>query len=135
MKRTSINLSFTPSISPYSSPCLLVPAKRKSPHLVVDYCELNKVIVGDRYPLPNIKILLQSLGNAKVISVSDFHSSIYQVPVAKEDQYKTAISTPHGQYEFERSPMGVKTSPNIFQRLADIAFEGLIGTICGDFIR
>lgn len=64
----------------------------------------------------------------------DFSSSFYQVPMLESDQYKTAFSTTNGHYEFTRSPMGFKTSPNNFQRMVDIALEGLIGKICIVFI-
>ena len=60
------------SSSPYASPCLLVFAPGKKPRMVVDYRELNKKTVGDRYPLPNIEALLQTFGGARYYSVMDF---------------------------------------------------------------
>ena len=45
-----------------------------------------------------------------------------------KDSHKTAFSTPHAHYEFDRMPFGLKTTPATFQRLMDLTLTGLIGT-------
>ena len=113
---------------------MLVLAPGKSPRLVIDFRALNEKTVGDRYPLPNIESLPERVGNAQVFSVMDFSSSFYQIPLREYDQFKMGFSTHNGHFEFTRSHMGLKTSLNNFQRVVDIALQGLLGKICTVFI-
>jgi len=64
--------------------------------------KLNELIIGDLFPLPNIIDSLDQLGNAKYFSTLDLASGYHQIPMSKEYKNKTAFSTSHGHYEFNR---------------------------------
>jgi len=84
-----------------------------------------KKTVGDAYSLLNISEILNQLGSAKYFSVFDLASGFHQISMDPGDAPKTAFSTPHGHYQFNRMPFGLKNAPVTFQRLMDQVFTGL----------
>lgn len=117
------------SVSPYNSPILLVPKKsndnNKKWRLVVDFRQLNKKILADKFPLPRIDSILDQLGRAKYFSTLDLMSGFHQIPLSEESRKYTAFSTPSGHYQYTRMPFGLNISPNSFQRMMTIAMAGL----------
>ena len=96
--------------------------------MVLDFRKLNEKTFGDSYPLPNINDKLDSLGSAKYFSVFDLATGFHHIKMDPKDSHKTEFSTPHGHYEFNRMPFGLKTAPATFQRLMDLTLTGLVGT-------
>jgi len=76
-------------------------------------------MIGDAYPLSNITEILDQLGSAKYFSVFDLASGFHQIPMHESDAQKTAFFTPHGHYQFNRMPFGLKNASATFQRLMD----------------
>lgn len=117
------------STSPYNSPILLVPKKNntedKKWRLVVDYRQLNKRIVPDKFPLPRIDEILDQLGRAKYFSTLDLMSGFHQIPLQEHCKRFTAFTAGNGHYEFNRLPFGLNISPNSFQRMMTLALSGL----------
>ena len=105
--------------SPWSSPLHMVPKSDNTYRPCGDYRRLNNVTEPDHYPLPNIQDITNVLGGSKVFSKIDLTKGYFQVPVAKEDIPKTAITTPFGTYTFNYTCFGLKNAGATFQRLMD----------------
>ena len=87
-----------PSHSQWGAPCILIckPPKKgvpQPPHFVVDYRGLNKVTVGDGYPIPSVSNILDALSSGKVFGKLDLASCYWQVLVSSQHVHKTAFST------------------------------------------
>ena len=111
------------SNSPYSSAVVLARKKSGALRMCVDYRLLNQRTVKDSFPLPRIDECLDNLSGARLFSTLDLKSAYAQVPIAEEDKYKTAFSTPLGLFEYNRMPYGLCNSPASFQRLMMTIFR------------
>ena len=127
MKRDDI---VKPSNSPYNSPLLLVPKKDGSWRMVIDYRQLNKSTVPDRFPMPVINEVLSQLGGAKIFSALDLLSGYWQVPLDEESKPLTAFSTHKEHLEFQVMPFGLTNAPLTFSRI----MLQVLGTIPNVFV-
>ena len=73
-----------PNVSPWGAPVLLVKKKDGTGRICIDYRELNKVTINNRYPLPRIDDLFDQLTGAKVFSKLDLQSGYHQLKVKGE---------------------------------------------------
>ncbi|KAL4011868.1 hypothetical protein IC575_028932 [Cucumis melo] len=80
-----------PSVSPWGAPVLFVKKKDGSMRLCIDYRELNKVTVKNRYPLPRIDDLFDQLQGATMFSKIDLRSGYHQLRIKDGDVPKTAF--------------------------------------------
>ncbi|GJZ21417.1 putative reverse transcriptase domain-containing protein [Tanacetum coccineum] len=90
-----------PSSSPWGAPVLFVKKKDGSFRMCIDYRELNKLTVKNRYPLPRIDDLFDQLQGSSVYSKIDLRSGYHQLRVRDEDIPKTTFRTRYGHYEFQ----------------------------------
>jgi hypothetical protein len=84
-----------------------VKKKDGSMRLCIDYRQLNKVTIKNRYPLPRIDDLMVQLVGARVFSKIDLRSCYHQIKVKDEDIQKTSFRTRYGHYEYKVMPFGV----------------------------
>ena len=112
--------------SPYSAPLVLVAKKDGGVRICVDYRFLNAITKRDGYPLPRIDMCLDMLRGAKVFSVFDLYGGFHQFSVNPQDREKLAFTTPWGQYQFKRAPMGIANMPSLFSRAMNTIFADML---------
>jgi len=101
-----------PSVSPWGKPILFVKEKDGTLRLLIDYSQLNKVIIKNRYPLSRIDDLFDELKGLMVFSKIDLRFKYHQVHIKEEEIYNTSFRTRYGHYEFVTVPFGLTNSPN-----------------------
>ncbi|GJT44340.1 putative reverse transcriptase domain-containing protein [Tanacetum coccineum] len=106
-----------PSSSPWGAPVLFFKNKDRSFQMCIDYRELNKLTVKNRYLLLRIDDLFDQLQESSVYSKIDLRSGYHQLRVQEEDIPKTAFRTRYGHYEFQVMPFGLTNAPAVFMDL------------------
>jgi hypothetical protein len=123
-----------PSISPWGAPMLYVKKKEGLMRMCIDYWELNKVRIKNRYPLPRIDDLLDQLQGAQVFSKVDLRSGYHQGRVKEEDIPRTAFRTRYGHYEFLVMSFGLINAPAIFMDTMNKVFHDYLDQFTVVFI-
>ncbi|GJU87374.1 putative reverse transcriptase domain-containing protein, partial [Tanacetum coccineum] len=118
MKELSVQLQellekgfIRPSSSPWGAPVLFVKKKDGSFKICIDYRELNKLAVKNRYPLSRIDDLFDQLQGSSVYSKIDLRSGYHQLRIKEEDIPITAFRTRYGHFEFQVMPFGLTNAP------------------------
>ncbi|GKC18955.1 putative reverse transcriptase domain-containing protein, partial [Tanacetum coccineum] len=106
-----------PSSSPWGAPVLFVKKKGGSFRMCINYQELNKLTVKNRYPLPRINDLFDQLQGSSVYSKIDLRSGYHQLQVCEEDIPKTKFKTRYDHYEFQVMPFGLTNTPDVVMDL------------------
>ena len=102
--------------------------------MCIDYRELSKVTIKNRYHLPRIDDLLDQLQGAYVFSKIDLYSGYHQVRVKKVDIPKTAIRTRYGHYEFIVMSFGLTNAPVVFMDTMNRVFHDYLDRFTMVFI-
>ncbi|KAD5318050.1 hypothetical protein E3N88_17996 [Mikania micrantha] len=103
-----------PSFSQWGAPILFVKKKDGTYLMCIDYRELNKVTIKNRYTLPCIDDLYDQLQGSSYYSKIDLLSGYHQLRIEEEDIPKTTFRTRYGHYEFLVMPFGLTNAPAVF---------------------
>nr|GEX84098.1 putative reverse transcriptase domain-containing protein [Tanacetum cinerariifolium] len=117
LQELSDKVFIRPNSSPWGASVLFVKKKDESFCMCIDYRELDKLTVKNRYPLPRIDDLFDQLLGSSIYSKIDLRSGYHQLRVRKEDIPKTAFRMRYGHYEFQVMPFGLTNTPVVFMDL------------------
>ncbi|GKB16255.1 putative reverse transcriptase domain-containing protein [Tanacetum coccineum] len=106
-----------PSTSPLGTHVLFVKKKDGSFRMCIDYRELNKLTIKNRYPLPRIDDLFNQLQGSSTYSKINLRSGYHQLRVRDKDIPKTAFRTRYRHYEFQVMSFGLTNAPTVFMDL------------------
>ncbi|CAH1428386.1 unnamed protein product [Lactuca virosa] len=116
-----------PNFSPWGAPILFVKKKDGSFRMCIDYRELNKLTIKNRYPLSRIDDLFDQLQGASYFSKIDLRSEYHKLRVREEDIPKTAFLTRYGHFEFMVMRFGLTNAP--------ATFMDLMNRVCRPFLE
>ncbi|XP_047148293.1 uncharacterized protein LOC124820605 [Vigna umbellata] len=123
-----------PSASPWGAPVLLVKKKDGSSRLCVDYKQLNKLTIKNKYPLKRINDLMDQLNRATVFSKINLRSGYHQILVKEGDVQKTAFRSRYGHYEYVVMPFSVTNALAIFMDYMNHIFRPFLDKFVVVFI-
>ena len=111
-----------PNVSLWGAPVLFVKKKDSTLRMCIDYRQINKVTVKNKYLLPRIEDLFDQLKGADIFSKIDLRSRYYQLRVKDADVLKTTFKTRYGHYEFLVMPFRLTNAPGAFMDLMNRVF-------------
>ncbi len=101
--------------SEWGAPTFVIPKKDGSVRFISDFRLLNKCIQRQPYPIPKIQTILQNLEGFKYGTALDLNMGYYHLELSAKSKELCTITTQWGKYEYQRLPMGLCNSPDIFQ--------------------
>ena len=123
-----------PSVSPWGSPVLFVKKKDGTLRLCIDYRQLKKLTVKNKYPLPRIDDLFDQLKGASIFSNIDLRSGYHQLKIKDVDVHKTTFRMRYGHYEFLVMSFGLTNAPVAFMDLMNRVFRPYVDQFVVVFI-
>ncbi|GJT78108.1 putative reverse transcriptase domain-containing protein [Tanacetum coccineum] len=123
IREIEFRIELTPGATPVAkSPYRLAPSELEE-LMYIDYRELNKLTVKNRYPLPRIDDLFDQLQGSQFFSKIDLRFGYHQLRVHEDDIPKTAFRTRYGHFEFTVMPFGLTNAPTIFMDLMNRVYR------------
>ena len=112
-----------PSNSPWGTSVLFAKKKDKTLQLCIDYRQLNRVTIKNRYSLSRIDDLFDQLKREQVYSKIDLRTGYHRLRVRETDIPKTTFRTRYGNFEFTVMPFGLTNAPAAFMDLMHRVFQ------------
>ncbi len=109
-----------PSISPWSSPCLLVQKSDGTKRFCTDYRRVNAVTIPNCFPMPRMEDCVDSVGSAKFVSKLDLLKGYWQVPLTARASEISAFVTPDCFLQYNVMAFGLRNAAATFQRLVNL---------------
>ncbi|KAK7909313.1 hypothetical protein WMY93_013997 [Mugilogobius chulae] len=116
-----------PSLSPWSSPCLLAIKSDGSDRFCTDFRKVNGVTKPDSHPLPRMEDCVDRVGSAVFVSKLDLLKGYWQVPLTPRAKEICAFATSDAFLQYTVMPFGVRNAPATFQRLVNRVLRGVPG--------
>ena len=111
--------------SEWAAPTFIIPKKDGSVRFISDFRELNKRIYRKPYPIPKIQDLMLKLEGFQYGTSLDLNMGYYHIELSPHSKRLCTIVLPWGKYEYQRLPMGLCNSPDIFQEKISTLMDGL----------
>ncbi|XP_073804400.1 uncharacterized protein [Danio rerio] len=115
----------SPSLSAWSSPCLLVPKSDLSVRFCTDYRKVNAVTKPDSFPLPRMEDCIDRVGPARFVTKLDLLKGYWQIPLTSRASEISAFVTPDDFMQYSVMAFGMRNAPSTFQRLMRIVLSGV----------
>ena len=105
----------------------MVKKKNGKWRVCVDFTDLNKACPKDPFPIPKIDQLVDAIVGHPRMSFLDAFQGYHQIPLASDDQEKTAFVTPARNYHYKVMPFSLKNAGSTYQRMMTRMFESPLG--------
>ena len=107
--------------SEWGSPTFIIPKKSGQVRFLTDFREVNKRLKRKPWPIPKISTVLQELEGFRWATSLDLNMGYYTIRLDPDSQKICTIVLPWGKYSYQRLPMGIAGSPDIFQeKMSDL---------------
>ncbi|KAJ8015112.1 hypothetical protein DPEC_G00022770 [Dallia pectoralis] len=115
--------------SPWVSNLVIARKKSGGLRVCVDFRQVNKAVVPDKYPLPTTEELTTNFYGSRVFSKLDLRQGYLQIPLHPESRNLTAFITHTGLYRYTRMPFGLSSAPSCFQKIMSTILASCPGTV------
>ena len=111
--------------SEWAAPTFIIPKKDGSVRFISDFHELNKCIKRKPFPIPKTQDVLLKLEGFQYAMSLDLNMGYYHIELSPNSKRLCTIVLPWGKYEYQKLPMGLSNSPDIFQEKMSTLMSGL----------
>lgn len=115
----------------WASPIVIVPKPNGEIRICID-CSMtiNKRLITQHHPLPNVEEIFASLSNCSLFCVIDLKGAYQQLLVGEKSKHLLTINTHKGLFVYQRMPFGVADAPQQFQSVMDRILVNLSNVFC-----